>query len=213
MSLISTSDLRTWLALEEGDTKPNAKLDAVSKAIMDFVDSFTNRKLEAARYNSDPNYTYMDGNGEPWIYLPQYPVSYVYSANVDADRLFASGTLIASDDLILYPKSGKLVSEAGYFTRGRQNIKIDYIAGYAPVVGGTHNALVSSYPLPYDLRQVMIEMTVECFKEGIMGVHTIQGGPEFPSRIMQLLSGNSLWANTLNKYKAFDLEFSGMDER
>ena len=38
---------------------------------------------------------------------------------------------------------------------------VNYIAGYGA-------AAVSSYPLPYDLKQVIIEMAVQSFKEGII---------------------------------------------
>jgi hypothetical protein len=211
MSLISTSDLRTWLAIEEGDKKPNAKLESVSKVVQDFVDNFTNRKIEAARYNSHPEFTYLDGTGHAWIYVPQYPLSWVNWIGVDADRAWGDGTEIGTDDIFYYP-SGKIVSEGGNFISGRRNVKVDYIAGYAPIVGGTHNSAISTYPLPYDLQQVMIEMTVECFKEGMLAVHTIQGIGEYQPRFIQMMGQNSYWMNTLNKYKAFDASLQGRDE-
>ena len=211
MSLISTSDLRTWMGIEEGDVKPNSKLAAIALAVEDFVDSFTNRKLEATRYLTDPYFSYLDGNGRTFVYLPQYPVSYVSSVNVDTERTFGSGTEIAQADLFFYP-SGKLVSEAGYFVRGRRNVLIDYTAGYAPVVGGTHNAVVSSYPIPQDLKQVMIEMCVESFKEGITAVHSVDGGQAGEPKFIQMLTRNSWWSNTLNKYKAFDQSLGGREE-
>lgn len=210
MSLISTADLRTWLGIEDGDKKPNAKLESISKAVQDFVDSFTNRKLEAARYNSDPQFTYMDGNGEAWIIMPQYPISHVDGVWVDADRLFGTGTEISTADIFFYPY-GKVCSEGGHFIKGHRNVKVDYIAGYAPIVGGTHNSAVSTYPLPYDLRQVMIEMTVETFKEGITAVHTIQSAVSEP-KFIQMLSRNSFWLNTLTKYKALDVGLAGREE-
>lgn len=210
MSLISTADLRTWMGIEDGDKKPNAKLAAIASAVEDFVDSYTNRKLEAAVYRTNNDYCYLDGNGKPWIYLPLYPVSYVSSVNVDSARDFGSGTLIPSDDIFFYPSSGKVVSEGGYFTRGRRNVYFDYVAGYAPVVGGTYNAVVSSYPIPLDLKQVMIEMVVESFKEGITAVHTIQTAEQV--KFTQMLSGNTFWLNTLNKYKNFSASLEGRDE-
>jgi hypothetical protein len=104
------------------------------------------------------------------------------------------------------------MSEGGYFTKGHRNIKIDYVAGYAPVVGGTNNGAVSSYPIPNDLKQVMIEMSVQAFKEGITAVHTVVGGLESPPSFIQLLSNNSFWRNVLNKYKAFDAALQGNDD-
>jgi len=209
MSLISTSDLRSWLSLAAGDKGPNAKLESIARTVEDFVDSFTNRKLEAQRYNSDPHYTYLDGTGSSYIYLPQYPISYVFQANVDSEREYGSANDIALTDLFYYP-NGRLQSEAGYFTKGRRNVKVDYIAGYAPVVGGTHDALVSTYPLPLDLKQVMIEMAVETFKEGITAIHTVDAG-EHGDKVIRLLSQNSFWSNVLNKYKNFAASLAGED--
>lgn len=220
MSLISTYDLRLWMGIEEGDRKPNEKLKAIALAVEDFCDSFTNRKLEATRYLTDPNYSYYDGTGKNFIYLSQYPVSYVSSVNMDANHTFASGTLFASSDYFWYP-SGKLRLEAGTvfpfdsggggFYRGRRNILVDYTAGYAPVVGGTHNSSVSTYPLPYDLRQTMIEMCVESMKEGMTAVHSVQT-PDGDNSFIQMLTKNSFWNNTLNKYKNFGASLQDREE-
>ncbi len=210
MSLISTLDLRLWMGLEEGDKKPNVKLIAIAQAIEDFVDSYTNRKLEAARYNSDPSNTYYDGTGRRYLYVKQYPISYVYEVNVDSERTFGSGTLIPTADIFFYT-SGKVVSEGGYFVSGRRNIKVDYIAGYAPVVGGTWNSSVSTYPVPADLKQTMVEMAVESFKEGMTAVHTVQSQQGDP-RFIQMLSKNSFWSNVLNKYKSYDAMLQDRDE-
>lgn len=211
MALISTGDVITWLGLPSSDREIFPKLEAVSLAIQDFANSYTNRNLEAKRYLTDPYYSYLDGTGDRYIYLPQYPVSYVSSVNIDNDRVFGSATLVASADMFWYP-NGKVVVEGDYFAgsesfggslmvRGRRNILIDYTAGFAPVVGGTHNAAVSSYPLPYDLRQVLLEMTAQSVKEGITSLHTAIA-PQGDVKFIQMLSGNSFWANVLGKYKA-----------
>ena|SRR3990167_2713841 len=211
MSLISTYDLRNWMGVEDGDRSPNPKLESISRAIEDFVDSYTNRKLEAMTYRTHSDFCYLDGTGRNYIYLPQTPVSYVSEVAVDSDRVFGSGTLIASADLFWYPQEGKLISEGGNFIRGRRNIRVDFIAGYAPVVGNTHNAAVSSYPLPLDLKQTMIEMCVESFKTGLTAVHSAVGAQGEPMFI-QLLTKNSYWSYTLNKYKTFGLGLVGRDE-
>lgn len=208
MGLISTGDLRTWMSVEEGDKKVNAKLAAVALAVEDFCDSFTNRKLAGTTYTQDAEFSYLDGGGNKFIYLPQYPVSYVSEINIDTDRTFSSGTVLPSADFFWYP-SGKVISEGDYFTRGRRNIRIGYTAGYAPVVGGTGNAAISSYPVPLDLKQVMLEMAVESVKEGITAVHSVKG--ETP-RLDKLFSKNSFWRETLLKYKAYDASLQGFEE-
>ena len=210
MSLISTSDLRIWLSIEEGDKGPNTKLDSVSKAVEDFVDSYCMRPLEARTYFNHFDYSIMDGQGTSWIYLPIFPVSYVSSVYVDNDRDFASSALIASDDIFFY-SNGKVVSEGGYFTRGRRNVRIDYTAGYAPVVGGTHNSAISTYPIPLDLKQVLIEMAVDVYKEGATAIHTVESQTG-EIKMIQMLSKNSFWRNVLNKYKDFSASLRGREE-
>lgn len=219
MSLISTYDVRVWIGVEDGDKTVNTKIDAVINSIEDFLDSYTNRKLEAKRYLTDPQYSYYDGTNRPYFYLKQYPVSYVSSVNVDATRVFDSGTLFPSSDYFFDP-AGKIrlnnttwPADVLYgFNNGRRNILVDFTAGYAPVVGGTHNAAVSSYPIPYDLKQLMVEMCAEAVKEGMVAVHSIEGPQVVEPKFIQMLRGNSFWSNTLNKYKAFDKMFQGRDE-
>lgn len=207
--LIGTADVREWLKIPDGDKQPNPKLYTLCLAVQDFCDSFTHRKLEAARYNSDPQYTYLDGSGKRWIYVNQYPVSYVHEVNVDSDRDFGTGTQIALDDFFFYP-DGKVVSEAGYFIRGRRNVKIDYTAGYAPLAGGTYDSSVSSYPLPYDLKQVMIEMVADSFKEGVTSIHSVSSAEE--TKFIRMLSGNTSWKMTLDRYKRIDMGLGVRDE-
>ncbi len=215
--LISTYDIINWLSIPEGDKRANPKLASISLAVQDFVDSFCNRELEAKRYLTDPNFCYYDGTGRSYIYTKAYPISYVSSVNVDYFRSFATATLLPSSSLFWYP-SGKIALDNatglyGYFSKGRRNILIDYTAGYAPVVGGTHNMAVSTYPIPNDLKQVMIEMCAESFKEGVTAIHSVQSQqPGGDTKIVQMLSKNSFWFNTLNKYKAFDAMLNDRDE-
>lgn len=202
--LISTSVIRTWMEgnIADGDKTPNNKLYALSNSIQDFADSYTGRKLEAAIYNSDPDQSYYDGNRRRWIYAKQYPISYLENIWLDADRTFDDSTLLTRNDLYVYPASGKIFSEAGSFQRGHRNIKISYKAGYAPVLGGTHDSAVSTYPLPQDLEQVMVEMIVEALKTGMTAIQTVEG--ETFSGFRNLLTQNSFWKITLDKYKKYD---------
>ena len=220
MGLISTYDIRLWMGAEDGDKKINPKLGAIAQAIQAFVETTTNRKLEAKHYQNDPYFSYLDGRGKRFFYLPQYPVSYLSEVNVDPNRTWGSGTIVNSNDYFWYP-TGKVEANAvyfypnsnnGYFFIGKRIIKVDYIAGYAPVVGGTYDSTVSSYPFPADLKQVMVEMCVESIKEGMTGIHTVQGGGQTPDHFTKMLSANSFWMNTIVSYKSFDSQFTFDDE-
>lgn len=199
--LVGTGTLRTWLALPDEDKGPNAKLYDLSNSIQQFVENQCSREFEAKLYKTDPRYCYFDGTGQPYIFLPQYPVWYVSEARVDADRDFTAGWNIGTNDLILYEEEGRLVSEVGYFTRGRRNVRLEYYAGYGT---GTHwdhdGAGTIGFAIPYDLQQLIVEMVAQAFKEGITAVHTIEGGPE-ETKFTQMLSGSSAWRKTINNYK------------
>ena len=207
--LISTGDVRTWMSIPSGDTSPNAKIDELIWAVESFCDDYTGRKLYAQAYTSDPQECHFDGTGKYWIYTKQYPINNITGIYIDGDRQFGSGTLLASADYYFYP-SGKICSESGIFIKGRRNVRIDYHAGYAPVAGGTCDTAVGTYPLPYDLRQVMIEMVVKSFKEGITMIHTVE--TEQASTFIQLLSQNSFWRKTLNHHKKFSVGLGAYEE-
>lgn len=203
MALVGTGDVRTWLSLEDEDKDANAKISATVNAIEGFIERQCNRKFEAKLYKTDMNDCYFDGAGLPFILLPQFPVWYVNEANVDADRAFGAATQIATDDLILYEKEGKVVSEAGRFSRGRKNVYIEYYAGYAAGTHVSHDGFGTvGYAAPNDLKQVIIEMTTETMKEGITAVHTV-AGERGEIKMMQMLNGNSMWRNTINSYKNY----------
>jgi len=208
--LIGTGDVRTWLALPDEDTRPNEKISSLIKAVQEFCDNYTGRKLEAATYGSTANESInlIDGTGKSWVYVPNPPISMISSVSVDSDRGFGAGTLVPTGDVYFYPKSGKIVSEGGSFISGHRNVNIHYNGGYAPVKGGTHDNAVSTYPIPYDLQQTMVEMVSQSMKEGVTMIHSVES--EDKPTFVQMLTQNSFWRNTLNRYKMYVV---GLDAR
>ena len=211
MGLIGTGNVRTWLTLAEGDNTPNAKIASLITAVQKFVDNYVGYPIEANTYTSNPEFCILDGTGESFIYLPIYPVSSISDVRIDSEREFGSGTEINVTDDIFFYKNGKVVSEDGYFLRGRQNVRIDYKAGYAPVTGGTHDNAVSSYPIGEDMKQTMLEMVTKSFKEGATLIHTAETEGEGRT-IQQMLATNSFWRKTLNVYKDYSQNLMGYAE-
>lgn len=200
MALVGTGDVRVWLDLPDEDKEPNAKISSLIDAIEDFTESYCHRKFEAQLYKTNYDYCYLDGTGSSVMHLPVYPVWYVNEVAVDADRDFGNGTLVATDDIVLYEQEGKIKSDAGYFLKGRRNVRVEYYAGYA---AGTHwsqdGGGIVQYPVPVDLKQTIIEMAAQSFKDGITAIHTVATQDEV--RFIKLLGSNSVWRRTLNKYK------------
>lgn len=209
--LIGTDHPRKWLKLAATDTVPNDNFEALINAAQSFIDDYTGRQLEAEHYESDPQFSFYDGNGENWIYVKQFPLSSVENVWVDGDRVFGDGQLIASDD-IFFDVNGKIYSEGGKFTKGKRNVKIDYKAGYnpVPILGGTANPITNStYAIPYDLQQTMTEMVVQAYKEGLTSVHTLV--TEDRASFRQLFTQNSVWKITLDRYVKYDLGLENTD--
>ena len=200
MSLIGTSDVRSWLSIPDGEKNPNEKLSTLCSAVQAFVESYTQRKLEAQRFKTHPDYCYFDGTGKQWIYVPVYPIWEIYEVAVDGSREFASGSLIGTDE-IYFDSQGKVYAEGNYFARGRRNVRFDYYAGYG----------AGSYPLPADLKQVMVEMVVDSYKSGLTALHQIQL-PTGEQSFMKLLSNNSFWKEVLGNYKRIGCMDFGYDD-
>lgn len=209
--LIGTGDVRTWLQIPEGDNDPNAKIESLIKAVQKFIDNYVGYPLEANTYTSLPEFCQLDGTGEAWIYVPVYPLSSVSNVCIDSDRDFGAGTTLDVSSDIYFYKNGKIVSEAGYFTNGRRNVRIDYVAGYAPVAGGTYNAAVSSYPIGEDMLQVMREMVSKEYKEGATMIQSAENEATAQT-FQQMLASNSFWRQTLNIYKNYSQGLMGHGE-
>jgi len=208
--LVGTGAIRTWLALDEGDREPNAKIESLSQAIQGFVEGQCHRKFEGMLYKTNPQYCYFDGSGARGIYLPQYPVWYINEFNVDADRSFGSATQISTSDLVLYEGNGRVISDAGSFTRGNRNCYVEYYAGYAAGTHNSHDGLGTiSYAVPPELTQLIVEMVTQSMKEGITAVHTVTSGPAGTEqmRFMQMLTKNSAWKRIIDNYTNFGAAF------
>lgn len=210
MSLIGTGDVRAYLNLPDEDKKPNTKLATLIDAVEDFAEGYCGRPFEAKLYKTDPSYCYFDGTGMAFFHLPVTPVWYVNEVSIDADRIFTgSGTLVATTDIILYEKEGKIVSDESYFSYGKRNLRIEYYAGYGTGTHASHDGQgYIGFAVPYDLKQTMIEMVIAAFNEGITGVHTVLNTNSVTGQVegkfVNMLNKNSFWKQTLDGYKRYD---------
>ncbi len=198
--LVGTGEVKNWMGLPDSDNKPNAKAELLINAVEGFIERYCKRKFEAEQFTTNPDYSFFDGTGISSMWTPVFPIWRVDEIRIDNNRVFTdSGTLVSTDgaDLIIYPTEGKITLDTssgfGKFSRGRRNVRLKYFAGYA----------AGSYPIPFDLKQVIIEMVTASFSEGITGIHTVTGQQE--SKVMNMLSRNSFWTNTLNSYKRYDV--------
>ncbi len=144
MAALTTLDnLKRWLNITNmsDDDVLGRMIDAVSL----FVENYLNRPILEQSFSE-----WRDGNGKSEIVLGNQPLVSVQSVTID-------GRVITPADPSNYWDTGwsvrdiYLVYQNGCFSRGRNNVLINYTAGYASV--------------PADLEQVVIDTIGLRYKE------------------------------------------------
>lgn len=134
------ADLTTLAAVKAHGSISGTEQDAlISKLITEVslgIDNYCNRPLMSAARTDVRN-----GHGGNTMLLRDFPVSSVSSVVID-------GRTIPSSDWSLVDRS--VVLDGYTFTRGRMNVKIDYVAGYSTV--------------PADIELSCIETILMCLK-------------------------------------------------
>lgn len=92
--------------------------------------------------------------------LSEWPVSSITSVHDDTERAYAAVSLISSADYVFDQESGILKFET-FLTRGQNNIKVVYVAGYDP--------------LPEDLKLAVIYLVCAEYKALRIQVNTREG--------------------------------------
>lgn len=131
--LTSLDRLKEFLEILSSTSKDVFLQNCINRAT-GVCESHTKRKLRARSFTE-----YQDGDGKSRrVYLKQYPVIGTTSdldLYDDIDRGFTSSYKFATDDYVIYHGQGivELLRDAslgGCFSKGVQNIKIIYNAGY-----------------------------------------------------------------------------------
>lgn len=75
---------------------------------------------------------YYDGDGTGTLLLKQYPVTSITNIYDDVDRAFGGNTAIAAANMVINADDGivRLYKGSVSFSKGLQNIKAVYVAGY-----------------------------------------------------------------------------------
>tara|TARA_R100000808_G_scaffold1214_3_gene5711 strand:+ start:1909 stop:2556 length:648 start_codon:yes stop_codon:yes gene_type:complete len=105
---------------------------------------------------------YFDGNGEGSVTLSEYPIRssttgievYVVDARTSfsSDTDFSSGTKKAAADVDIRENEGQVYLRNSVFTRGAQNVKVVYAAGYSTTTSSTDPERI-----PFDLQEAVHE--------------------------------------------------------
>lgn len=149
----SRSEVKQYLGIASSNTTDDSLLDALLLRTTKMIQAYTGRTLLQATY-TDEKY---DGDGERELLLTEYPLITLTSVYDSADRDFGDEDLLVEDDGITNEGNYVIVRKGfvenpgiirridGVWSKGDQNIKVTYVAGY------------SDANIPKDLVQAQID--------------------------------------------------------
>ena len=146
MSLTTLSGVNAYKGWTTGentarDTQITAMIDGISARFETYCD----RKFNSATYTQ-----YYNGEGGRHLYLDQYPITSIANIWSDASWVWGSGTLVSGTKYRIV-QNGQGVVFYDTITKGEQNIKITYTAGYTAI--------------PADLQEACNEETADAWKD------------------------------------------------
>lgn len=156
--MINVQDVKDFLGIDQ--TTDDDKIMPLCQAAQNEAEVYCDRKLEGAS-----RVEYYDGGGISSLQLKSYPIKAITSIYDDLDRGFNAEDLIAAADYTFTPETGITELIGLVFADGTRNVKVTYEAGY----GGT-----GYDPLPYDLRQALIQLATAMYLEGKAGVNVFE---------------------------------------
>lgn len=191
--LVSVSDCKTWLGISSTDTSNDDIIEDIIESVTDQFANELNRNLEVSTYT-----VYLDGTGTDSIFLPVYPIVSITSIHVDPDRVYGADTLLSTDDYIYYSETGEISRTGyGYFSKGKQIIKVVYVGGYT--TSGT------SITLPKDLQKAAKDQVKFLFKKWQNGDEAITSYSTLNNNVNLIEATDILpmARRTLDKYRNY----------
>ncbi|TDR82202.1 head-tail connector protein [Paludibacterium purpuratum] len=140
-TLTSLANVKQWLTLTT--TTDDAMLTRLIAAASTFIETWLNRTLGQQQYTETRN-----GNGKQTMLLGNYPVTAVTGVQINGAPVLPSAAFGQAG----YTFDGTTLYLTSYtFARGRQNVQIQYTAGYATI--------------PLDIEQACIDLVCVRYKE------------------------------------------------
>lgn len=155
MALTTLSGVNAYKGWTAGDnTTRDAQVTSLIDSISTRFETHSDRK-----FNSTSRTEYHDSDGGPYLYLNQYPITAITSIWNDTNWVWGSDTLISGTDYRIM-ENGQGIIFKNYLTKGRQNIKALFVAGYVTI--------------PYDLRDACNEEVADQWKDSTRSLGTIK---------------------------------------
>lgn len=136
--LTTLANVKTWLKVTT--TTDDALLQRLVSAASDYIQAWLNRDLPQQTYTS-----YRDGHDGTRMMFRNYPVTAVLGVKVD--NLTIPASVNGTNGYVFTDTSIALI---GYrFTRGMQNVYLNYTAGYTAIPNEIEQACIELVALRY----------------------------------------------------------------
>jgi hypothetical protein len=128
-ALLTKEDLKFELGI--GDTENDELLELLAAGVVSLFERLTGRTIEQSEFAE----FYDIDEYSSTVCLKQRPVSSVSAIYDDPDWNFDETTRVSVSDYTVNKASG-IIYNQGYWSRGRQSLKVAYRAGYATLPAG-----------------------------------------------------------------------------
>lgn len=117
-ALCEADDVKKDMGMDLTDTDKDEVIVALINAYSIAIENHLHKKV----INRDLTEKY-DGDGTAILWLDYYPINLITELKINDE-------IISEDDYYLYKKLGKIVLSGLSFTKGYQNVEINYNVGY-----------------------------------------------------------------------------------
>jgi hypothetical protein len=145
MALCTVSGVKAYYGLTDSTTDIDNLLQSLVDSVSAQFETYCGRTFALSDYVE-----YYDGSGKNRLSLDQYPITTISGIWDDVNWLWTASTLISGTYYRTVNNSSLVFSDSATLTKGEQNIKVAYSAGYATI--------------PYDLEQACIEEVLVKYK-------------------------------------------------
>ncbi len=140
-SVLSATALTTWTrfqALLGSTLAPNSDqtlIEYLINAVSEQGEMIAGgRKLKSRTYSPTGSTPYIfDGNGRERMPLPAWPIVSITNVYLDSTRAWGTGTIVTATDYTYDKEAGILIYPDHAWTRGVQNMRVDYVGGFSTV--------------------------------------------------------------------------------
>lgn len=126
MALVTDEQILDFLGIDD-DAEEVEIIKQILNSVEKDVQNYIDRTLEVGTYKE-----YYDGSGSRNLFLNNKPITVMTKLRIYNDRYRDSYDDVDSEDYLVYEDEGRLYAFNG-FPLGKQNIYVEYNAGYDPI--------------------------------------------------------------------------------